>query len=590
MKRRSTALLCVALVLILLGAILSVNIDSDFGKVKTQRLFLVNDNGYTVSANLFIPKTAAADNPAPAMIIVPGGDCPSDIGSPWATELARRGYVVALMDYSGSGDTEADPASQYWTNNGAMELDTVYDYIAALDFVNADEIGVGGHSMGSLYSYRLSTMRDVSLVISDVIYSDALPEYPFNFVQISAEHDEGILARLASFDEIYKDEFLCAVFGVDEIEPEHLYGSWEDGTARIFYPLNQTHQDDMISGQFIRLVVRSAMNSMEAPNPIDENNLIYGWKVVAHIVMIVGLVMFLFTMAGLLIDSSLFSSLKLQQPAKEPGFAYRSKGWWICALILTLIPVAFFFPGTAIGNKMPSNALFQLGTTPNGYLIWTLLAACGMLVFLLVYHFAFGKKQGLNAASYGLATSDSGKFSLGHIVKSAVLALVLFMMAYYVLMLLYRYANTDLHVWTNSLRLFNGTRAATMPWYFVGLLPYFALCNLAGCTLKFNGDTTQGKGLAKAVLIGSLVGLVGMIVLLGYHEVYLRLNRPFYTGNFAHFYLDLLTNVLPQFAIASALANYIKRKTNSCYAGILIGTAMVAFGMVSTNSIAMIIS
>ena len=31
--------------------------------------------------------------------------------------------------------------------------------------------------MGSLYSYCLSTKRQVSLVISDVIYSEAMPTY-----------------------------------------------------------------------------------------------------------------------------------------------------------------------------------------------------------------------------------------------------------------------------------------------------------------------------------------------------------------------------------------------------------------------------
>ena len=111
MKRRSI-ILAIALVIILLGGILSVAVDNDFGRMHTQRLYLVNDNGYTVTANLFIPNAATAEAPAPAFIVVPGGDCPSDIGSPWATELARRGFVVALVDYSGCGDTEADPSSQ----------------------------------------------------------------------------------------------------------------------------------------------------------------------------------------------------------------------------------------------------------------------------------------------------------------------------------------------------------------------------------------------------------------------------------------------------------------------------------------------
>ncbi len=588
--KRSKIFLAIALVLILVGGILSNAIDTEFGAVKTQRIYLVDNEAYTVTANLFIPKSATAESPAPAMIICPGGDCPSDIGSPWTTELARRGYVVALIDYTGCGDTEANPAAQYWTNYGAMEMDTVYDYLAALPFVDEDQIGCGGHSMGSLYSYRLALKRPVSLVISDVVYWDELPDYNFNFVQISGTHDEGLLMDYKDISEICEDPLFLGLFGVDRIEPGKLYGSFADRTARILYLLNQTHQDDMISGQFIRTMVGATMDSMNAPNPIPSNNLVYGWKVVALALAIIGLVMMLFSLADILIDSSLFSDLKLKTPKTLAGFAPKTKGWWICAAVITLIPLIAFFPGTAAGNKMASNSLFQLGTTPNGFMVWTLYAAVGLLVFFLVYHFRFGKKLGCNAASYGFATSDEGGFRFGYIFKSAVLALILFMSAYYVLLLLFRYANTDLHIWTNSLRPLNGTRSQTMPWYTLAMLPYFTLFMLAGNALQFGDDPENGKGRGKAVLCGALVGLVGMILLYIFYEVTLRTNRPFYTANFAVFYMDLLSNVLPQFGIAAALSIFIRKKTNSYFAGILIGAAMVAFGMVSTNSVAMIIS
>ena len=90
-----------------------------------------------------------------------------------------------------------------------------------------------------------------------------------------------------------------------------------------------------------------------------------------------------------------------------------------------------------------------------------------------------------------------------------------------------------------------------MPWYFLGILPYFALFMLCGGIMDF-GDGP--KGTVKSIILGTLVSLAGMILLLAFHEITLSTNRPFYTGNFAHFYLDLLTNLLPQFAIASALA------------------------------------
>ena len=66
--KRASIVLAIALVLILVGAWLSVGVDNDFGKVHTQRLFLVNDRGYTVTANLFMPKAATPENPAPAFI------------------------------------------------------------------------------------------------------------------------------------------------------------------------------------------------------------------------------------------------------------------------------------------------------------------------------------------------------------------------------------------------------------------------------------------------------------------------------------------------------------------------------------------
>ena len=54
--------------------------------------------------------------------------------------------------------------------------------------------------------------------------------------------------------------------------------------------------------------------------------------------------------------------------------------------------------------------------------------------------------------------------------------------------------------------------------------------------------------------------------------------------------MDLLLNVIPQFGVATALALYIRKKTNSFYAGIIIGTAIISFCMVSTNCLAMMIS
>lgn len=573
----------------ILGGIVSYAVDTDFGNVKTMRITLADQDGYRLSANLYIPNGASAQQPHPAMIISPGGDCTADLASPWATELARRGYVVAAVDYTGSGDTQVNPQAQYFSG-GAMGLDTVYDYLASCSFVDHTQIGVGGHSMGSLYSYRLALQREVTVVISDVLYTDDMPDYDFNFIEIAAEHDEGILSRIKPFDEIYKDTFLTALFGTEEIEPNKIYGSWEEGNVRVLYPLNQTHQDDMVSGQFIRVMLESVMNSMPAPNPIDAGNMIYGWKIAGLAAAIIGLVIFLFALAGLLLDSRWFDSLKLKAAESHPGFTYGSKAWWIYFAILAIVPLATFFPGTALGNKMASNKLYQLGTTPNGYMVWTLLSTCVLIIVFVVFHMVYGKKHGGCLKSYGYGTSDGkNTFCISYILKSAVFALILFMCGYTMIMLIFHFANTDLHLWTMSLRPLNLEKAATMPWYFLGFLPYFLMFTLAGKGLGMEGR--KKMSMTKSVIISTLVGLLGLIALFIVYEILLRFTSvgPFYTGSFAHFYMSLLENVIPSFGVAMALNLYISKKTNSSYAGIFIGAAIIAFGIVSANCLGMIV-
>ena len=57
-RKRTSILLVISFVLILVGSFFSNAINTDFGKIKTDRLYLMNDNGYTVSARIYIPKTA----------------------------------------------------------------------------------------------------------------------------------------------------------------------------------------------------------------------------------------------------------------------------------------------------------------------------------------------------------------------------------------------------------------------------------------------------------------------------------------------------------------------------------------------------
>lgn len=587
MKKKNLCLL-ISLLLIVIGSVISYQVDTDWGQIETTRIKINDKDGFEVSANLYIPKSATSQSPAPAMIISPGGDCPSDLASPWASELARRGYVVAAADYSGSGDTQVNPSSQYFGSNGSMSLDTIYDYLANCSFVDSEQIGVGGHSMGSLYSYRLALQRKVSLVISDVLFTDEMPDYNFNFFQISATHDEGILARLNTFDDIYKDAFLTQLFNTETIVPEQIYGSFDENNVRVMYTLNQTHQDDMISTQFISRMLDCVTQTMAPPNPISSDNLIYGWKIAGLAIAIIGLCIFLFSLSGILIESSLFNSLVLTSEPKNIGFQYKSKNWWLYFAIMALIPLVTFFFGTAAGNKMASNNLFKLGTTPNGYMVWTLFSSVLLIIAFLIFHYTYGKKNGGNLETYGFSTtSGKSQVRITYLIKAILLAVTIFLCGYFLLLLIFKFANTDLHLWTLSIRPLNSEKLSTLPWYFIAYIPYFALFILVGNSLGFKENTKKSK----SIIIGTCVGLIGITILFIVYEILLRFTAigPFTTANFAHFYMVLLENVIPTFALCMGLALYINKKLHSNYTGIILGALIMSFCSVSSNCLAMVI-
>ena len=67
-KKTAKLFLCVSLVLMLLCGIVVSAVQTSGGKVVMKELNIETDSGYTMSAYLFIPKTATADNPAPAIV------------------------------------------------------------------------------------------------------------------------------------------------------------------------------------------------------------------------------------------------------------------------------------------------------------------------------------------------------------------------------------------------------------------------------------------------------------------------------------------------------------------------------------------
>ena len=100
---RSTFLLVVALLLVFGGGVIAALVQTDFGAVRVQDVRFAVADGRVVHAKLYRPRGATAEAPAPGVLAVHGYINANGTQSPYAIELARRGYVVLAIDQPGHG-------------------------------------------------------------------------------------------------------------------------------------------------------------------------------------------------------------------------------------------------------------------------------------------------------------------------------------------------------------------------------------------------------------------------------------------------------------------------------------------------------
>lgn len=154
--RASAIVLAVCLVVMIVTSAIGHVIQTSGGAVRTQAITFTTDTGATSHAKLYIPDTATAETPAPAILLCHGYTASLDAMEPNAIELSRRGYVVMALDMYGHGESSLPP-----TGYSQAEMGNVPDYapdlgsysalqqFANYDFVDLTKIGMLGHSMGT---------------------------------------------------------------------------------------------------------------------------------------------------------------------------------------------------------------------------------------------------------------------------------------------------------------------------------------------------------------------------------------------------------------------------------------------------------
>lgn len=309
-------LLILSLALFLAGLLLASAIATNGGKTEMRRLSVMTDRGVAISLEVYKPKTATRDNPAPAVMLIPGGNASVEYMSDAGLELARRGIVaIGIEPYTiGRSDVELD-------NEGLGSID-VTDYVYGLDFIDTTNIGYIGWSMGAsrvnaaLYvpDPTGATTTDANgnetpvQVIRDgvkgVMYVGAGGLLSSDY-QINSALFEGEWDNLYRGDrrEMNKNPQYAGVLGLDEFEFWKWYGDPANGTGRIYYEGWTGHTIGLSSYSFVKAACDFYTTTFNLDNDLP---ILFIWKEAGTAIAFVAIVIALICVLMLLLDLDYF--------------------------------------------------------------------------------------------------------------------------------------------------------------------------------------------------------------------------------------------------------------------------------------------
>lgn len=570
--------LLVALALFVVGTFSNVLIQNGFGSIKIEQVKLVDPvTKASINTVLYAPENATAETPAPVVITSHGGSQNLAQWQFFNLEYARRGYVVLTLDFMGSGETENE-----------TDRDTVYDvaidYVQTLDFVIPDQIITTGHSMGGRAAFGAAQRHSdaVKLVIS-VGMDTSETELDTNYAYILGRYDSSALkifggnVRNAVDTDNYRQLFNTE----EDIVIGQEYGSWEDGTGRIYMVSNTGHTWEPFDTLTISYCLDVANRVVPSPIQIDSGNQVWLWSALANGLVFAGLFVFMFGFAAALLRTKFFGALML--PVRTPvGFKTGSKPWILSLAVIAIVPPVLYCLLCSV-METHSVSWMPMNATVDGISHWHWAVATIYLAFFVIFHFVHGRKAGGNLMTYGYSTSENeNKISILYILRALLMAVCVIGATYLIFYVYYTLNCHGVHLFKWGVNVLPQYKLSAYLLYFVLELPYFIMVGLASRSLSINnGYRRDGSGMTRSVLLSLAMSTVGLVIaLLVFDLTILTTGTVLFPDNAGFIFFTGLFGTLPFLALCGLINCFITNKTNSVYAGVFSAALLSAWALV----------
>jgi dienelactone hydrolase len=543
------------LVLILGGSYLAHAIQTA-GGVEVRDVRFAGDNGLTQAGLLYVPKSATAAKPAPAVLASHGYINTREMQSPFAIELARRGFVVLAMDMVGHGYSD-----------GAVKLGPGQDlggpaalrYLQSLPFVDKANIGLEGHSMGGIPIATAAAAQPDSY--KAIVFEGSTPAFlgakaPArinNLAVVFGQYDEfaPLMWGVPKGSLVANSPKLAKAFGVPgPVLVGKIYGAVADGSARVLENPPVTHPWE----HFSRAGVGGAVDWFQKTlvgeaNPLPPADQIWLWKDIGTAVGFAGFICLLIGAFEVLLTVPVFASLN--HPA-EPVAERRTGKWWLAFLLTAAIPALTFYPFMKWGVLFFPMQLFPQ-SIQNQLLVWALLNA--LITVALGFALRGGKP---------VFTTDWA--------KSAAIAAATIAVGYLALVLVDVVFKVDFRFWVLGLKPLDARHAVmAIPYLAVWTVYFLVAFRALTANLGVQGDgfMWQAGAWKLALSLGFIILLVAEYATLFQTGLLLTPKEPLNT--------IVAIQFVPLLATFGAIAAVTYRRTNSYVPGALICALLLSW-------------
>lgn len=600
--RRSHRLLAACLVLLLVSAFLASSIQNSWGRVQVTGLRIPAQNGQWIAADLFRPRTATAEKPAPLVIVVPGFQRSKEALSNLSIELARRGFVVLALDpfAQGNSSSSLNPRSATAEGYGLFAAVEFVADTALLNYVDKTRIGATGHSAGgnavilaaahfgrlAVQERRPSRLHSVFVSGYALSFTErVLRDVRSNAGASYALHDEGAYRNeLKHGDMRVAPEalrFVNTAFGggfapVAAVEMGRAYGDAALRGLRVFHNERLIHPFQPYSREATANQIAFFQQTLGWGGCLSATDQVWMWKELCTALSLLAAFVALVPAARLLLDGvPWFRAVVHPLPAPAPRPLGRARVvFWSLLVVGAVVACVSYIPMTELSQRLFVEASSREQTwffpqrMNNAVLLWALLnGAVGFFLFWL------GRR--LTGATGPIEGARIGARELG---RTAVLAFVLFAGFFGLLFTVYYFLHVDYRFVFLGARAFQPELFGLLLMYAPAFLPFFLANSLrANCAMRHAGVSEW-----RSKLLAAVANALGLFLILAVQYAWFAAHGTVYWTD-GWLYINLLFAVVPIMAVLPIYHRFFFELTGRIYLGPLTMCPIFILIMVSNT-------